>query len=147
MNYAKVIPQVRLVLEEAVEKVNIRNSETAVEVLRDIWKEDCINTYECFFALYLNRANDAISWHKISQGGIAGTVIDTKLILKGAIECTASSIIVAHNHPSGNTQPSDADIKITKRIKESAALMDIKLLDHVILTDASYLSFADEGLI
>jgi DNA repair protein RadC len=103
--------------------------------------------HEEFWVLFLNRSNRVIYKHKISQGGITGTVTDIRMILKIAIENLSTSIILCHNHPSGNLQPSDADISITKRLKESAALMDISVLDHIIISGHGYFSFADENLI
>ncbi len=94
----------------------------------------------------LNRANLVIKKELISRGGVAGTVVDTKIIFKTAIGNHASSIIVCHNHPSGNLKPSEADIKITKNIKEAGKIMEIPLLDHLIITDNGFYSFADEGL-
>ena len=83
----------------------------------------------------------------ISRGGVTGTVVDTKIIFKAAVENYASSIIICHNHPSGNLKPSDADIKITKNIKEAGKIMEIPLADHLIITDEGYYSFADEGIL
>jgi DNA repair protein RadC len=103
--------------------------------------------YEEFWVLFLNRSNKMISKSKISQGGITGTVTDIRLILKTALDQLATSIILCHNHPSGNLQPSDADISITRRLKESAILMDISLLDHLIIAGRNYFSFADENRI
>lgn len=103
--------------------------------------------YEEFWVLHLNRSNKIINKLKISQGGVSGTVIDIKLVLKHAIEKLSSSIILCHNHPSGNKQPSKSDIDITKKLKEAASLMDISLLDHIIVTDTEYFSMADEGIL
>lgn len=103
--------------------------------------------YEEFWILLLNRSNKIIDKLKISQGGTSGTVIDVKLILKDAIEKLATSIILCHNHPSGNTQPSEIDISITTKLKEAAKIMEIPVLDHIIITDSSYYSFADEGIL
>jgi DNA repair protein RadC len=103
--------------------------------------------YEEFWVLLLNRSNKVIEKQKISQGGIAGTVTDIRLILKHAIDSLSSSLILCHNHPSGNLQPSEADISITRKLKESAGLMDISLLDHLILAGRKYFSFADENMI
>jgi DNA repair protein RadC len=107
----------------------------------------CDLPHEEFWVLFLNRSNRVIYKHKISQGGITGTVTDIRMILKMAIENLSTSIVLCHNHPSGNLQPSDADISITKRLKESAALMDIAVLDHIIISGHGYFSFADENLI
>jgi len=83
----------------------------------------------------------------ISQGGISGTVIDVRIILKNALEKLASSIILCHNHPSGTMEASDADMKITRKIKNAAQLMDISVLDHIIIGQNSYISMADEGIL
>jgi DNA repair protein RadC len=103
-------------------------------------------SHEEFWVLLLNRSNKITAKHKISQGGITGTVTDIRMILKLALDNLATSLILCHNHPSGNLQPSEADISITRRIKESAALMDISLLDHLIIAGKSYLSLADENI-
>ena len=101
--------------------------------------------HEEFWILLLNRSNKIIYRVKISQGGISGTVIDVRLILKIAIEKLASSIILCHNHPSGNRMPSDADETITQKLIEGGKLLDIKVLDHIIIADTQFFSFADEG--
>lgn len=104
-------------------------------------------SYEEFWTVFLNRSNKVIAKLKISQGGITGTVTDIRLILRNALENRATSLILCHNHPSGNLQPSEADISITRRLKESSSLMDISLLDHIIVAGKGYFSFADENLI
>lgn len=103
--------------------------------------------HEEFYLLCLNRRNQPIDVVRISQGGVAGTVVDNKLIFKTALEKLASGIIVAHNHPSGQLKPSDQDIKITRSMKEAGGLLDISLLDHVIVGGNSYFSFADSGML
>ena len=97
--------------------------------------------------IFLNRTNRIIQVWKHSQGGISGTVCDVRLIMKKAIELTASAIVLAHNHPSGNTNPSRADIEMSKRFKGSAEILDIKVLDSLIICENAYTSFADEGII
>ncbi len=101
--------------------------------------------HEEFWIILLNRGNKVISTQKISQGGISGTVIDARLILKSALDQLASSIILCHNHPSGNLRPSRQDISITQKLKEAGKIMDIPVLDHIIVTENGYYSFADEG--
>ena len=103
--------------------------------------------HEEFWILFLNRSNRVIDRMKLSQGGISGTVTDVRIIMKKAVELLASAIIVCHNHPSGNLNPSDADSKITGKIKEAGSIMDIQLLDHIIISGKDYYSFADNGLI
>mgnify|MGYP006294842271 CR=1 FL=1 len=123
----------------------VGNSNDAYELLRSGWPE--INYRESFQVLFLNRANKAVGIKEISKGGISGTVIDVRMILQAALGCSSSSIILAHNHPSGTMVPSEADRKITRKIKEAANLMDITTLDHLILSDETYYSFADEGIL
>jgi DNA repair protein RadC len=103
--------------------------------------------HEEFWVLFLNRNNLVIDKMMVSQGGLSGTVIDVRIILKTALEKLACSIVLCHNHPSGNLIPSEADKDITKKIKEAGKHMDIPVLDHLIIGNDSYFSFADEGLI
>lgn len=102
---------------------------------------------EEFWIIYLNKASEVIGRERLSVGGTAGTVADIKIIFQKAIENKASAIIAAHNHPSGNLKPSDADISLTKKMKESGKILDLPLLDHLIISDRGYYSFADEGAI
>lgn len=103
--------------------------------------------HEEFWILLLDRGNKIKDNFRISQGGISGTVIDVRLILKAAIDKQASSIILCHNHPSGTLQASDADLKITRKIAEAAKMMDMTVLDHIIIGNNKYISFADEGML
>jgi len=130
-------------LSESASRLKIASSGDVYEVLCQHLAD---LSHEEFWILLLNRSNKIIEKRKISQGGISGTVTDIRMILKFAIEALASSIILCHNHPSGNLQPSEADIQITRKLKESSALMDINLLDHVIIAGKQYFSFSDENL-
>ena len=103
--------------------------------------------HEEFWILFMNRSNKVINRLKLSQGGVSGTVTDVRMVMKHAIENLASGIIVCHNHPSGNLSPSESDTRITQKIKEAGTMMDIQLLDHLIITDKDYYSFADNGLL
>ncbi len=125
-------------------KEKISCSRDAYEVLRSAMGDQ---PYEEFWILILNKANRVIRKCCISEGGISGTVVDPKKIFKIALDHHASSIILGHNHPSGNTQPSEADQKITRKIRDSGILLDIAVLDHIIVCDGAYFSFADEGMI
>lgn len=102
---------------------------------------------EQFWIILLNRANAVIRPHCISQGGMAGTVADPKVIFKVALEKPASSIILVHNHPSGNLTPSEADIRLTQKLREAGQVLDLPVLDHLIFTDHGFYSFADEGVL
>ena len=127
-----------------LEQVKISNSENAADFIRQFYSDD-IEIYESFFILLMNRANKVTGYAKISQGGVCGTIVDKKILLKYIVDSLASGVIIAHNHPSGTLSPSDADIRITKDVKELCKLVDSALLDHVILTADSFYSFADNG--
>lgn len=128
---------------EIVKRDKISSSKDVYEIMRSVLTD---LPHEEFWVLLLNRANLVIKKELISRGGVAGTVVDTKIVFKTAIENYASSIIICHNHPSGNLKPSEADIRITKNIKEAGKLMEIQLLDHLILAESGFFSFADEDL-
>lgn len=126
----------------------IRSSVDSFEVLKTVFDQDMIAAREEFIVLYLNRANEIIGYYKAFQGGVSSVVADTKLILSTGLKTLASGIILAHNHPSGRTVPSEQDIRLTRRVKEACKLVDMELLDHLIVTaEKGYYSFADEGAI
>jgi DNA repair protein RadC len=127
---------------EAIQLVKVTSSKTVAEVFTPLLSD--LN-HEEFWVLLLNRANNIIGKHQISKGGLAGTVVDSKVIFKLALDASASSIIMCHNHPSGNHKPSDADLSLTKRIVEAGKVLDISVLDHLIIAGELYYSFADEG--
>jgi DNA repair protein RadC len=129
------------------ERYTIINSLDTAKVLRLIIGDGSITWYESFVAIALTRGNKVLNYYRISQGGVTGTIADPKIILQFALACNASSLIICHNHPSGNTKPSRADEELTKKIKHAAEYLDIKLLDHIIVTEDNYYSFADEGLL
>jgi DNA repair protein RadC len=128
----------------AEEKSQIKCSKDVFDIISPMLS-DLI--HEEFWILFLNRSNKILGKMKLSQGGVSGTVTDVRIVLKKAIEYLASGIIVSHNHPSGNLNPSESDTKITQKIKEAGILMDIQLLDHIIISDKDYYSFADNGLL
>jgi len=130
--------------QDPEEKPKITSSKDAFDLLKgemmDLPKEE-------FWVLLMNRANRVIKKKKVSEGGVSGTVADRKIIFKLALEELASGIIVAHNHPSGNLQASQSDIDLTKKLREAGKFLEIQLLDHIIIANQKYLSFADEGMI
>jgi len=130
--------------ESGIHRDNVRSSKDIFEIMGAQFID---LDHEEFWIILLNRANDVIGKHAISKGGVSGTVADTKIIFKYAIDNLASSIILCHNHPSGNLNPSEADINLTNKLKKAGELMEIPVLDHVIFTDERYYSFADEGVI
>lgn len=132
---------------KASERPVITNADDAHKILYSTWDKNRMNIAEEFKVLYLNGSNRVIGVYEISMGGITGTVADPRLILAAALKSLAVSIILAHNHPSGNLKPSQADIELTKKVKEASAFHDIRLLDHVILSSEGYFSFANDGLL
>jgi len=129
-------------LAEAPENTQIRSSADVFNIFSPLMED---LPHEEFWILFLNRANRVTGRMKISQGGVSGTVTDVRIVMKKAIESLASGLVICHNHPSGNNSPSDSDIRITQKIKEAGALMDIQLLDHLIIAGKEYYSFADNG--
>lgn len=130
---------------KASERPCISSSKEVYELLKWNWDDTQIELVEQFKILLLNRANKVLGVYDISTGGITGTVADPKVIFMAALGAAACSIILSHNHPSGNVKPSRADIELTKKIKEGGQLLDISVLDHLIISTESYYSFADEG--
>ncbi len=129
---------------EGLKKEKISSSADAFEILQPRMAD---LLHEEFAVLMLNRANEVIGKYDLSKGGIAGTVVDPKLIFKAALENLACGIILCHNHPSGNPKPSPEDLKLTKKLKDAGTLMEIDVLDHIIIAGNGYFSFADEGLL
>ncbi len=125
------------------EKVKITNSKDSYNYIQAYISD---LQHEEFFVLFLNSAGRIIHAQTMSSGGVSGTVVDIRMILKVALEKLASSIILSHNHPSGNLQPSQDDIKLTQKLKQAATQMDINVQDHLIVGENSYYSFADEGI-
>ena len=130
--------------QEIPEKISIKSSAEAFAVffphLSDLRTEE-------FWVIFLNQKNQIIYKSQISKGGITGTIVDVRVLFKIALEHFATSIIVAHNHPTGNLKPSDADLKITRNIKNAGEILDIKLTDHLIIGENAFFSFQDEGLL
>ena len=129
---------------EALKRNTISCSRDAFEIMQSkLADKQC----EEFWILLLNRANQVIDKLMISEGGFAGTVADPKKIFKIALEHNASGIILCHNHPSGNLKPSDADLQLTRKLKEAGLQLDLPILDHLIIGEEKYLSFADDSLL
>lgn len=128
----------------ALEKTVVKSSGDIARYLQTSLKD---YNYEVFAVVFLNRANKINHFEIMSKGGITGTVADPRVILKKALEEDATSIVLCHNHPSGNLQPSRADEELTKKIKEAAAYFDIKVIDHIIVSEEGFYSFADDGIL
>lgn len=142
------IAEVRLIYSSKVsasDRPQVRCSTGALELFRESWDKETIELYEECKLMLLNRSNKVLGIAQISQGGISGTITDVRIILQYALKANASGIILCHNHPSGNIEPSEADIKITSKLKEASMIHDITLLDHLIITNDGYYSMADMG--
>jgi len=145
------ISEVKLIYRtnvKASERLQIKCSKDAFDIFMENWDLDSIEHIEEFKLMLLTRSNKVLGIASISKGGISGTVTDVRIILQYAIKANASGIIICHNHPSGNAQPSESDLTITRKVKESGNVMDIQLLDHLIIVpEGTYYSMADEGII
>lgn len=131
-------------LEDALHQDKISSSRSVFDIMQPILGE---LPHEEFWILYLNNSNKVIQKNQLSKGGITGTLVDVRLVLKNALEVGATALILCHNHPSGTLKPSEADKAVTSKLKSAAKSLDIKVLDHLIITEKAYFSFADEELI
>ena len=129
------------------DRIKITCSDDAVDVLRARWKKNRIQYVEEFKVLLLDRGNRVLGVHNVSQGGQAGCVVDPKIIFGAALKAHSASLIMFHNHPSGQLTPSEADCKLTRKLKEAGQMLDLPVLDHIILTQSAYYSFADNGVL
>ncbi|CAM4173239.1 RadC family protein [Flavobacterium antarcticum] len=129
------------------EKLKVTKSKDSYDILISNWNKNTLELQEEFKILLLNRNNKVLGIYPISRGGTAGTVVDVKLVFSVALKCNASSIIICHNHPSGNLNPSESDKVMTEKLRKAGGYLDIALLDHIIITKYGFFSFADEGLI
>jgi DNA repair protein RadC len=128
-------------------KSKISSGSDAFDLLFSTWNKGSLELQEEFKVLLMNRANEVLGLYQMSKGGVSGTVVDVKLIFAVALKCNASSIIIAHNHPSGNLKPSDSDVSLTKKIKKCSEFLDISLLDHLIITKHGFYSFSENSLL
>ena len=129
--------------EDALELKKVTSSKVIFEIMQPIIGE---LPHEEFWIIYLNNSNKVISKSQLSKGGITGTLVDVRIVFKTALEMGATALILCHNHPSGTLVPSEADKQITRKLKLAGESLEIKVLDHLIITEASYFSFADEGI-
>jgi DNA repair protein RadC len=145
------ISEVQLIYKSKVkasDRKKITCSRDAHKIFMDSWNPNTLEYVEEFKLLLMNRSNSVLGIVELSKGGISGTVTDCRIAFQAAIKANASGIIVAHNHPSGNLNPSESDSRITQKLKEGGVILDIQLLDHLVLsTDGEYYSFADNGLL
>lgn len=130
---------------QSTQKVKVTDSLSAYQILKDSWNPDTIELQEEFKVLLLDRDNKVLGIYNLSRGGIAGTVVDIRLLMVVALKTKANAIILAHNHPSGNLKPSHQDRELTKKIRSASKFLDIELIDHIILANDGYYSFCDKG--
>jgi DNA repair protein RadC len=142
-NVAEISLTYRSIVKHA-DRVTITTSNDAYTILKHLWS-DKMEYIEQFVVILLSRSNKALGWVKVATGGTSGCHVDTKVVYQAALIMNASGLILSHNHPSGNLKPSEADILITKKLKEAGKLLEIAVLDHLIITYDGYYSFADEG--
>lgn len=151
MNYMEQVAEITVSYKtkvKAADRPKISRSDDAHKLLFGIWDKDIIEYQECLYLLLLNKANAVLGYKLISIGGMSGTVVDVKQILAVALKCNAAGIIMAHNHPSSNLQPSDADMQLTRKVKSACDCLDLALLDHLIISpEGAYYSFSDNGQI
>lgn len=126
-------------------KNKIRNSKDIFQIGLQIWNKDTIEMQEEVKVIFLNRACEIIGFYELSKGGMSGSIIDIKLLMSVALKCLVSNIIIVHNHPTGNLTPSVADKNVTNEIKNACSYLDMKLLDHIIISNDDFYSFSDDG--
>ena len=131
-------------LEDALERLRITSSKSVFNVMQPIIGE---LTHEEFWVLYLSNSNKIVYKNRLSSGGITSTLVDVRMLFKKALELSTIAIVLCHNHPSGSLKPSRSDIDLTKKIQEAGKILDIKILDHLLITEKAYFSFADNNLI
>lgn len=144
------VAEVQLVYKSRIkpsERPKISGSQDAYKIIKAIWDEETIELQEQFKVLLLNRANKVIGIYSLASGGTAGVAADPKLIFAAALKSNSASIIVSHNHPSGNLKPSHCDLALTSKLRQAGEVLDIPVLDHLIISAEGYLSLADEGLL
>jgi DNA repair protein RadC len=145
------VSEVQLIYKNKVkasDRIKITCSRDAYKIFMENWNPEIIEFVEEFKILLMNRSNSVLGILEISKGGISGTVSDVRVIFAAALKGSASGIICAHNHPSGNLNPSESDTRLTQKLKDAGNLMDIQVLDHLIIsTEGDYYSFADNGLL
>ena len=150
LSLLNTVAEVELVYKTTVkpsQRPQLKTSQDCYEVLKFTWDENKIEFVEQFKVILLNKAQRVLGIYEMSTGGVSGTVADPRLIFIAALKANAVNIVLSHNHPSGNLRPSKSDEELTYKIKECGILLEIKVLDHIIISSEGYFSFADEGYI
>lgn len=150
LSVLNTVAEVELIYKSKVkpsERPQVKTSRDCYQLLLQTWDENKLEFVEQFKVILMNRAQRVLGIYEMSTGGVTGTVADPKLVFIAALKANACNIILSHNHPSGNLKPSRADEDLTRKIKEAGIFLDIKVIDHVIVTSEGYYSFADEGML
>jgi DNA repair protein RadC len=150
LSVLNTVAEVELVYKSKVkpsERPQVKSSKESYNLLLQTWDQNRIEFVEQFKVILMNRANRVLGIYVLSTGGVTGTVADPKLVFIAALKANACNIILSHNHPSGNLKPSRADEDLTRKIKEAGIFLDIKVIDHIIVTSEGYYSFSDEGML
>lgn len=134
-------------INQSTQRQKVMHSKDIYKAISPTWNSETIEYIEEAKIILLNRANEILGVYELSKGGISGTVVDIRIILGVALKCNACAIVLIHNHPSGNLQPSEQDKAITKKLREASTLLDLLLLDHLIISKEGYYSFADNGIL
>lgn len=142
------LPEFKLIVNNPypnVDRITIHGNQDAIDVLKDIWEPGTIELYESVYVIFMNKSMRVLGYIRQAHGSIDSCVFDPRLILATALLSGSTAILVAHNHPSGNTSPSISDETVTRKLKEACSLLNLVFLDHIIITADSYFSFSDEG--
>lgn len=132
----------------ATKRIKVSSASEVVAFAREyFFTPDVIEYVEKFYVLFIDRSNQIYAWKQMSEGGMSGTVADPRIIFQTALLCHSTSIIILHNHPSGNVQPSAADIQLTKKLSDGGKLLEINVIDHILITSEQFYSFVEEGLL
>lgn len=150
LSVLNTVAEVELIYKSKVkpsERPQVKTSKDCYQLLLQTWDENKLEFVEQFKVILMNRAQRVLGIYEMSTGGVSGTVADPKLVFIAALKANACNIILSHNHPSGNLKPSRADEDLTRKIKEAGIFLDIKVIDHIIVTSEGYYSFSDEGML
>jgi len=144
----KIISEIELTYKPVIakqERIKITNSQDAYKAILSNWNKNTIELHEEFKVLLLNRANEVLGTHTVSKGGITATIVDIRILFAVALKSASTSIVLVHNHPSGNLKPSEADKRLYEKVKKASEYLDIQILDNMIITKNDYYSFVNDG--
>ena len=149
MEQINELQEIKVSYKKNFKGATVRDSQTAFESVLEAYRKDDaqLEMKEYFYVIYLNRANEVIGYYRLSEGGVSGTIVDIRIAFSVALKSIASGIILVHNHPSQNLKPSLPDKRITEKFREAGELLEVRVLDHIIISSTEFYSFADNGLL